>query len=211
MPNTTDYLKKTIFPDSILIITGYFNKYETKCVGLTQGKMIMQGALIVFTGCIIYYLINQIYSVVRFRNKYIQEKARLLADRIYILATVIDYVICYGLLFSGIIECFCSADIMTGETLPFAVSGVPLIAMGTTIMLNQGSYAYSEDRLLWKNGECNLDTIQIVSTNVNRMLGRAVIKINCMEDNTGRYKKMVIRTTYDKGIRFIKCISSRQN
>ena len=36
--------------------------------------MIMQGALIVFTGCIIYYLINQIYSVVRFRNKYIQEK-----------------------------------------------------------------------------------------------------------------------------------------
>lgn len=56
-----------------------------------------------------------------------------------------------------------------------------------------------------------MDTIQIVSTNVNRMFGRAVIKINCMEENTAKYKKMVIRTNYDKGIRFIKCISSRQN
>ena len=171
----------------------------------------MQGALIVFTGCILYYLLRQIYSVVRFRNKYIEEKAWLLADGIYIGATVIDYVICYGLLFSGIIECFCSADIMTGKTLPFAVYAVPLIALGTTIMLDQGTYAYSEDRLFWKSGECNLDTIQIVSTNVNRILGRTVIKINCLEDNTARYKKMVIRTSYDKGIRFINCISSRQN
>lgn len=100
---------------------------------------------------------------------------------------------------------------MTGKTLPFAVYAVPLIALGTTIMLDQGTYAYSEDRLFWKSGECNLDTIQIVSTNVNRMLGRTVIKINCLEDNTAKYKKMVIRTSYDKGIRFINCISSRQN
>lgn len=169
--------------------------------------MIMKGTLIIFTGGIIYYLARQMYSVVRFRQKYIREKAWLLADNIYIFATIVDYVICYGLVFVGIVECFCSADIAAGGPLPFPVYGLPVIALGTTSMLNQGIYAYSDERLFWKNREWNLETVQIVSTKVNRLLGRAVIKVNCVEDGSEKYKKMVIRTSYDKGMKFTQCIS----
>ena len=128
--------------------------------------------------CVAIYCLNQIYTVFRFRIKYMQGKADLLADPLYIATVILVYFLCYGMVISGTVEYLFSPEFVSGGNLPFVVYGLPLMALAPTIMLDDGAYAYSPTSLYWKNREWDLSAVQIVSVKKNEALGRALIRVS---------------------------------
>lgn len=163
----------------------------------------MRSMIIVYTVFVVSFLLFQIFSVVRFAVRARRAHASFLLDLGYSFAMLLFHIVGFSLLFDAIYCVLISPDAFADNPLPFAVGTMPIIASLSSLMLNEGLFAYTDDRLYGRSHIWELSSIEDIAAKSSMPFHRARVTISF--DNS---KKALIRTSMSRYEKFSKAVKN---
>lgn len=166
--------------------------------------MMIKVLTVTYVAFVTFYLCWQLYRAMYFRRLYIEKKAEPLSDKVYIVLSVIAYMIYLALLIGSAVED--SEQFYNGGSMPFIFCTVPLMCILLSGMLKDNLYAYTSGILYTRDKAWDMEGVHVLSVKKQAVLGRCVIKVQLKDVDTGKFHETLLRTTCTKAEKFLAAL-----
>lgn len=158
------------------------------------------------------YMLNMsyyLYSYLSFKKIIKKYKATSMMDNLYAIAIYMVGFLYTGMYTSSAVEIFQNIGKYENDDLPFIIYAMPIMIITFNILVNEGIYAYSCDKLFIGGKKIiTKENVKISKIKKNSITGRAKIVITINNASSENNRRFIIRTSISKIQPFIEIFDS---
>lgn len=166
-------------------------------IELLRGKM--KSVIIAYIFFMTVYLIFQMIVILKFIHDNKKRNAIMLLDHPYLIAMIVFHVLSFTLLYDRAFTVYHDIVYFETHSFPYVIRSLPVIIIISAIMINEGLFSYTSDRVFSSKNNFRISDIQIGSMKETKPFRRAKVTLLLVNDSK---KRMTVRTSSAKANAF---------